>query len=198
MIIGKRIILEEIDPKNIEQMRQWRNDPSLRKYFREFKDISVDKQLEWYKDRGNNRNDGHIYFQIMERRIDEQGHPISMDRDLVGCTGLHYINWRLRSAEFSIFLAKSQGKGFGRDALRMMFDYGFRECNFDKIWGEVYDFNKALDLYKGLGMKEDGKIRHSQFTDGKYCDSVVLSVLQEEWFANNPIEAEIDINSPWK
>jgi RimJ/RimL family protein N-acetyltransferase len=198
MIIGKRLILEEVDPANIEQLRQWRNDPDLRKYFREFKDISKDQQDGWYKERGNNSNPEHIYFQIMERRLDEQGQPIGLERDLVGCCGLHYVDWRLRATEFGIFLAKSQGKGFGEEALFLMFDYGFRECNFDKIWGEVYDFNGALGLYKKIGMTEEGRIRHSQFTNGKYCGSVILSVLQEEWFEKYGVDEIKKQASPWK
>ena len=67
MLIGKKVILEEIDPENIEQMRQWRNDPGLRKYFREYKDISKDKQERWYQERGNNTNPSHVYFQIMSK-----------------------------------------------------------------------------------------------------------------------------------
>jgi RimJ/RimL family protein N-acetyltransferase len=180
MLIGKRVILEEIDPDNIDQLRRWRNDPDMRKYYREFKDISKDKQQAWYDERGNNSNPNHIYFQIMERT---QTDLFGLERELIGCCGLHYIDWRLRSAEFGIFLGKSQGKGLGKAALTLMFDYGFRECNLHKIWAEVYEFNDAFGLYKdGMGMHEDGKIRHSQFHDGKYHDSIVLSVLEDEWF----------------
>jgi len=184
MLISNRLILEEIDPINIETLRNWRNDPEFRKYYREYKDISKDQQDVWYNERGNNTNPNHIYFQIMERRLDVGGKtPMGMEREIIGCCGLHYIDWRLRSAEFGVFLAESQGKGLGKEALTMMFDYGFRECNFHKIWAEVYDFNKAFGLYTGgLGMKEDGKLRHNQFVDGKYCDSILISVLEDEWF----------------
>ncbi|KKL78473.1 hypothetical protein LCGC14_2024540, partial [marine sediment metagenome] len=65
MLEGEKVILEEIDPENIEWVRQQRNDPEMRQYFREWKDISKDKQGRWYKDRGNNTNPNHVYFQIM-------------------------------------------------------------------------------------------------------------------------------------
>lgn len=180
MIIGKRVILEEIDPENIEQMRQWRNDPELRKYFREYRDISKDMQDIWYADRGNNTSKNHIYFQIMERNT-----PCStgLERTLIGCCGLHYISWRIRSAEFGVFLGESRGKGLGKEALTLMFDYGFRELNLHKIWAEVYEFNKAFGLYKdGMGMQQDGVLRDTQFHDGKYHNGIVLSVLEDEWF----------------
>jgi hypothetical protein len=194
MLRGEKVYLKEIDPCNIEWMRQQRNDPELRKYFREWKDIGKDQQEKWYKERGNNSHSGHVYFEIHEN-LPGQNMPLrgwtdysiqKPSSDLVGCCGLHYIDWRLRSAEFGVFLCtEARGKGLGKEALIMLFDYGFREMNLHKIWAEVYDSNNALDIYtKCLGMKVDGRLRDNQFTDGKYINSTLLSVLEDEWFAN--------------
>lgn len=175
MIIGKNVILEEIDPKNIEQMRQWRNDPEIRKYFREYKDISKDMQERWYRERGNNTNPAHVYFQIMARE--------GKNKKLIGCCGLHYIDWRIRSAEFGVYLGGqgTRGKGYGKEALIMLFDYGFDELNLHRIWCEVYENNKAIGLYRKLGFKDEGRLRDVQYTGGKYIDSYILSVLETEW-----------------
>ena len=184
-----KIYLDVIDPDNIEWLRQQRNMPEMRQYFREWKDISKDKQVSWYKAIGNNTADNHVYFEIHAdegtRNADNSTlHDNVGSGELIGCCGLHYIDWRLRSAEFGIFLSqKARGKGFGKDALLTLFDYGFREMNLHKIWAEVYTNNAALDVYtKGIGMCIDGKLRHSQFTDGKYMDSTMLSILEDEWF----------------
>lgn len=177
MIKGEKVTLDTIKRSNIEWLRQQRNDPELRQYFREWKDISEDQQEKWYASRGNNTNQSHVYFEILSNETGE----------IVGCTGLHYINWRLRSAEFSIFLARSaRGAGYGYETLSLLFNYGFSEMNLHKIWAEVYDNNKAISLYtNGLGMKVDGKSRHSQFINGKYMDSTLLSILDNEWFERN-------------
>jgi len=184
MIIGEKVILEEIDPDNIETLRQWRNDPELRKHFREFRDISKQMQKNWYEERGNGTNPNHIYFQIMERVSEEKRGPLNpLERELVGCVGLHYIDWRIRSAEFGVFLGRGfQGRGLGKEALLMVFDEAFFSMGIHKVWAECYEFNQALGLYKnGLGMHEDGRLRHNQFYDGKYWDSIMLSVLEDEW-----------------
>lgn len=190
MIRGEKVYLCEIDSSNIEWMRNQRNTPELRKYFREWKDISYSQQHKWYESRGNNSDPNHVYFEIHDGsakqskpkpRADKNSSPNS---SLVGCCGLHYVDWRLRSAEFGIFVSQeARGKGLGKEALTLLFDYGFREMNLHKIWAEVYDNNNALGLYtNALGMKVDGKLRHSQFTNGEYIDSTLLSILEGEWF----------------
>jgi len=173
MIIGKKVVLDVIDPSNLEWMREQRNSPEMRRYFREWKDISKDRQLNWYNERGNNTNERHVYWEIQ-----------NLGGNVIGCCGLHYIDWRLRAAEFSIFLCKeTRGQGCGKEALELMFDFGFREMNLHKIWAEVYDNNEALNVYtKGLGMHEDGLLRDSYFCEGKYGNSTMLSVLEDEWF----------------
>ena len=185
MLVGDKVILKVIDHKNIEWMRQQRNVPEMRKYYREWKEISQDQQEWWYKDRGNNMNSNHIYFEIHARNTDDFSKETmyNADASLIGCAGLHYVDWRLRSAEFGIFLAQDvKGKGLGKDALTVLFNYGFDEMNLHKIWAEVYDNNKALDVYtKGLGMHIDGLLRATQFCEGAYLNSTMLSVLEDEW-----------------
>jgi RimJ/RimL family protein N-acetyltransferase len=181
MIVGDKIIIDVIDPRSLEWMRQRRNDPELRQYFREWKDISKDRQEIWYKERGNNTNKCHVYFEIREasKEKDKENH---ID-NLIGCMGLHYINWQLRSAEFGIYLDYTvRGKGYGKESLSMLFDYGFNEMNMHKIWAEVYNFNSAINVYThGLGMKVDGVLRDNKFTKGKYHDSTMISILEDEW-----------------
>jgi len=178
VLTGKAIKLDTIDPDDIEWMRQRRNDPELRQYFREWKDVSKDKQERWYKSRGNNSDPSHVYFKILGITDKEE--------NLIGCCGLHYIDWRLRNAEFGIYVSQEyRGQGRGAEAIFMLFDYGFREMNLHKIWCEVYDNNKAINVYKKIGFKEEGVLRDSYFCNGKYGNSTVMSILEDEWFEGN-------------
>ncbi|MFA5023398.1 MAG: GNAT family protein [Patescibacteria group bacterium] len=182
MLVGNKVVLEEIDKKNIEQMRQWRNDPKKRQWFREYRDITKDTQDKWYEERGNNSNKDHVYFQIMSKNFDFVSEDLRIEeRYLIGCTGLHYIDWRLRSAEFGVFLGKDIGEGKGKDALILLYNYGFNELNLHKIWAEVYEGNDSIHLYRKLGFKDEGILRDNFFHNGKYGNSIVMSLLENEW-----------------
>lgn len=190
MIKGERVYLCEVHPANNNWLRNQRNDPAIRKYLRAWKDISEDQQESWYRERGNNSNPNHVYFEIhmsASTTHDKASKVQLSSGQIIGCTGLHYIDWRLGSAEFSIFLMpQAQGAGLGRDALITLFNYGFREMNLHKIKAEVFDGNKALPMYTDiLGMTVDGISRHSQFRDGTYINSTMLSILEHEWFSKH-------------
>lgn len=183
MLVGERIILEEICRESIEQMRKWRNDPSMRKYFREWKDITPDKQEKWYSEMGNNSNAKHIYFQIMAKDgLSNSDEASIKNRRLIGCCGLLNTDWRLRSSELSIYINPAeQGTGKGKETLNLLMDYGFSEMNLNKIWGECYDNNNAIELYKKVGFVVEGIIRDSYFHGGKYGNSYIFSILEKEW-----------------
>ena len=48
--------------------------------------------------------------------------------------------------------------------------------------GQHLDFNAGvIRLNEKLGFKHDGRLRDDQFREGKYVDSVIMSILAEEW-----------------
>ena len=141
MLNGKKVILTSVEEENLEQLRNWRNRPELRKYFREYREISKTMQKRWFEKINNDPN--QVNFEI--RTLDNQL--------LIGHCGLYYINWIIKSAEFGIYVGDNNHRngGFGSDALRTLIKYGFEDLNLNKIWCEVYDNNTSIDVYKPAG-----------------------------------------------
>jgi UDP-4-amino-4,6-dideoxy-N-acetyl-beta-L-altrosamine N-acetyltransferase len=169
MIAGKKVILDSVNTSDLEQMRQWRNEPELRSYFREHRIISDEMQEIWYT---NTVNDAaQVNF------------AIRVDGTLIGHCGLFYIKWIARHAEFGIYIGNRQYRenGYGSDALRTLIKYGFEQLNLNKIWCEVYNNNAALDIYKHLGFTPEGVLRQNAYKDGQFLDSHILSMLKDEY-----------------
>lgn len=175
MILGKKSYLTSVQPGAIEKLRHWRNNPETRKYFRTSREISKPQQENWYK--RSQTNQSQFDFEIHDM---ESG-------KLVGHTGLYYVDWISRKAEFSIYIGDMdfRGKGIGSDALRTLIKYGFEEINLNKIWCEVYSNNAAVNIYRKIGFIDEGVLRQNAFKNGEYVDGLVLSLLKAEWLENN-------------
>ncbi|MEP7200047.1 MAG: GNAT family protein [Chloroflexota bacterium] len=74
------------------------------------------------------------------------------------------------------------GKGYGRDAVRVLLDYAFRLRNAHKVWLRVNGTNeRAIRAYRACGFVEEGRLRQHVWGDGQYVDLVYMGVLRDEW-----------------
>jgi RimJ/RimL family protein N-acetyltransferase len=176
VIAGKKVYLTAVERTSLEQLRAWRNSPSLRRYFREYREITSEMQEAWYRDR----------VLGSDRQVDFEIHD-AMTGKLIGHTGLYYINWTDRTAEFTIYVGDMEfrGGGYGSDALRLLIEYGFNVLNLNRIWCEVYSNNGAVEIYRRLGFVDEGVKRQHHFDEGQYWDSYMLGLLRSEWRENS-------------
>ena len=137
MIKGEKCFLTAVNPDSIETLRNWRNNPKLRRYFREFREIS--KSMQENNTRVLN-NPNQFDFEIHDKE----------SKALIGHCGLYYVNWVSRAAEFTIYVGdfNFRGMGIGSDALRTLIGYGFNDLNLNRIWCEVYSNNEAIHIYE--------------------------------------------------
>jgi len=76
------------------------------------------------------------------------------------------------------------GRGYGTDAMRVIVGYGFREMGLHRIQLGVAAFNSAgIRAYQKAGFVEEGRYRESVLHDGRWYDTVLMSILDHEWAA---------------
>lgn len=174
MLRGKKTILTAVSQESLKQLMDWRNEPELRKYFREYREINETMQQAWYENKVL-KDPNQVNFEIRTK-----------DNNLIGHCGLYYIDWVHRHAEFGIYIGDKNYRngGYGSDSLRTLIKYGFEDLNLNKIWCEVYDNNAAIDVYEGIGFALEGVQRQHYFNEGRYWNSNILSMLREEWETN--------------
>lgn len=173
MLNGTKIQLKKVERKNINQLREWRNNPELRKYFREHRLINEDNQIKWYENKIlSDSNQYNFEIHAKEKSV------------LIGHCGLYYIDWINRTAEFGIYIGDCDFRngGYGSDALRTLIKYGFNDLNLNRIWCEVYSNNEALKIYEHIGFIHEGKLRENYFNEGKYYDSYILGMLRSDYY----------------
>lgn len=174
MIKGKLIGLRAIEKEDLKTMRDWRNKPEFRKNFREYRELNMEMQHKWFE-RFVIEDNNTLMF-LIERLEDSKP---------MGVCGLTYINWLIRSADLSLYIGEENAyidyESYADEALNFLMDYSFNQLNLHKLWTELYEFDsKKIRFFEKHNFKKDGILRDNCFEDGRYWNSYIHSLLQEE------------------
>ncbi len=99
------------------------------------------------------------------------------DGELIGRCGIIRLDWKNRVGELAIMLGSPyRGRGYGREAMRLLCDFCFREMNLHKLKVTVFAFNtSAVKCYEANGFCQEGLLRSELYRDGAYRDVLILS-----------------------
>lgn len=162
------VYLGPLDSHHNELIRSWRNDYEIWRWCRQNDLISDIDQAKWFE---RQSKDPSIKMYGVFSNIDE----------LVGVCGLTSIDQVNRRAEFSLYIGVNhQEQGYGRKALKILLQHGFKNLGLHQIWGETFEDNPAASMFESLGFKHDGTRRSFYFKDGKFIDCHLYSVFESE------------------
>ncbi|MGH3974802.1 MAG: GNAT family N-acetyltransferase [Pseudonocardiaceae bacterium] len=78
-------------------------------------------------------------------------------------------------------------RGYAIEACSTLVEFGFRELKLHRISAAMGPDNAAsIAIVRRLGMTYEGRIRDHVYTNGQWRDSLLYSVLADEWFAAEP------------
>lgn len=173
MIKGTTVGLRAIEEKDLAQLMHWRNNPELRRFFRETQEISTQQQQKWFE-LISDKNSNHKMFAIIELSTNQ----------LLGACGLCYIDWVNRSADFSIYIGYQDlyiDDIYAIDASKLLIDYGFGILNLHRLWSEIYSIDSAKQtFFQKLGFTLDGALRETYWYEKKWHDSLFYSLLSSD------------------
>ena len=171
-LVGERLYLRPLEPAQDNHLYStWMNDEEIRRYFSIFptSDARGKERLEQLY-----RDGKHIIF----------GVALNSDNRLIGMVGLKDINYINQSAEFYVIIGDRSAwfKGYGTEATKLMFRYGFMELNLNRI--QTQDMDENIGGWRAdekAGMKFEGTLRQVIFRFGKFHDVRVYSILRSEY-----------------
>lgn len=176
MLKGKVVGLRAIEREDLEQLKVWRNNENFRQFFREFRELNQENQNSWFSKISHSPND--FMFAIIDLKTNL----------IIGACGLLYVNWVIRSADFSFYIGQNEiyiddKTGYSKDACDLLINYGFKTLNLNKIWMELYevDTSKINFFTKNYNFKVDGILRDNCFLQGKYFNSKIISLLSTDY-----------------
>lgn len=169
-IKGDRLYLSPMNVNDAETYTRWLNDKYVVENIGGYaKVLTVQEEKEWLIKNSNDYNFA-IVLNDKDRLI---GNISLMDVDLINQT-----------AELGIFIGEQddRNKGYGKEAIKLILDYGFNTLNLNNIMLKVYSFNeKAIKTYKKVGFKTFGVRRECRYRDGLVYDTVYMDILKKEF-----------------
>ncbi|MCC6574274.1 MAG: GNAT family N-acetyltransferase [Planctomycetes bacterium] len=103
---------------------------------------------------------------------------------VIGSTGLHQINWLVRSAEWGIVIGdpKQWNKGLGREIAARMLEYAFVGLNLNRVHLRVDADNVGgIKCYEAAGFQLEGRQRQNAIGPSGITDMLLMAVLREDW-----------------
>ena len=155
-----------LESKHLEELRKWRNDKNIWKYFTNSRFINEIEQEDWFKTQA--RDKAKEYFVVLEK--DKFVGSVWFDE-------WDKINGGCRVGVFII--PPAQRKGFAYKVLKQFINYLFDNLRLHRVWLLVMKDNKpAIKLYEKLGFKKEGVQKDAIFRNGKYINYLMMGVLK--------------------
>jgi len=170
---GEHVGLRAVEEEDLKTLLDWRNKPELRRYFREFRELSYAQQLGWFEKTVLGDPKTHM-FSIVDLE----------SRQLLGACGLCYIDWVNRNADFSIYIGADGlyiDDKLAVDAARLMVRFAFDELSLHRLWAEIYDFDEAKKTFFDLlGFSQEGTFRDTHWAEGEWHNSLFYCLLSTD------------------
>ena len=170
---GEKVILRDFKLSDGKLFKIWLNNKKVNYFlemgFRPFRDKEV-RALQ--KKAMHSEND--IIFTILNKE----------NRKVIGSCGLYDIDFISRRGQLNIIIGDDQSHngGYGTDTVKTLIRYGFERLGLNSIQLGVNAENiKGLKAYKKAGFKKDGRRRQYIYTNNKFNDMVVMSILASEY-----------------
>ena len=169
VVKGDRLYLSPLNINDAELYVKWLTDKEITQYLGNRSVLDVETEREWIR-----KNNNGYCFAIVLRDSDK----------LIGNCGFTNVDMVDRTAEIGIFIGdkEEQNKGYGREAMKILLNYGFNTLGLNNVMLKVYSFNeKAIRTYKKLGFKTFGVRRNSHYANGLMHDTIYMDMLRDEF-----------------
>ncbi len=175
-LVGERVFLRPFSKRDLDYIQRWSTDAELRKLTGEVAPISQVEAEKYYRELRADQN--RVWFVIVLKKGNR----------VIGEAGLLRMFKPWRHTDMTIIIGEkdARGKGYGKEAGRLLLSYAFEHLGFHRVSIGVVGFNKnAIRFWKSLGFKKEGVHRDGYFCDNEYSDFVMMSILEDEYRASS-------------
>ncbi|RJP80152.1 MAG: N-acetyltransferase [Candidatus Zixiibacteriota bacterium] len=169
-----RLVLRDFQPADLDDYRRLSAHPDFLRFYPEEQALPESVERLFNKFRGWAEEEPRRRVQL----------AITLPSgELLGSCGVRTTSEADREGSFGGELAADyRGRGYATEAGRALLEYGFRTLGLHRIYAETLVENRAaVRLAVRLGMQEEGVLRQNRWFRGRWWDTIILAVLEEEW-----------------
>jgi RimJ/RimL family protein N-acetyltransferase len=134
---------------------------------------SIEKAEEWFEQIKKGQGNSHIRLGIFLN-----------NGTIIGDIALQDIDKNNRSCSIGMGMSKMEyrNKGYGKEAMKLLLEYGFYNYGLERITANTLEINiPAQKLLEKLGFTLEGKEREAIYFGGKKYDRYIYGILVEEY-----------------
>jgi RimJ/RimL family protein N-acetyltransferase len=174
MLKGQKVILRAVTRDDLERLCEFNNDV----------DVEVAGGGDPPMPQSLARLHAEYDANVSKGGRDGPSFAIEADGQCIGQCALFQFDDVAQTCALGITIGDKDywGRGYGRDALRLLLDYAFRLRNVRRVYLTVNSTNeRAIRAYYACGFVEEGRLRKHVWSDGQYIDLVQMGILRDEW-----------------
>jgi RimJ/RimL family protein N-acetyltransferase len=172
MLRGEKVVLRPVERADLKTLHAFRND--LEVHVLADDDPWVPRPFESFE---------KFFEERFKPTEPEAWFVIEVDGRTIGDCGLWDFDLTSRRCDLGIAIGErdSWGKGYGRDAVKVLVEYAFRHHNLVKVTlSTTSDNERAIRAYEAAGFQREGLLRRQVWSDGSYRDIVAMGVLRDD------------------
>jgi RimJ/RimL family protein N-acetyltransferase len=169
LLEGKNVNLKIVEKEDLPFLSEWFNNPEV---FGEYNTLMQVSKTEMEKNYGEKKFEETDFF------IEEKD-----GRRIGGMWHFNVIHPAGNQLEIAYFMVPTErGKGYCTEATNIMVDYLFLSKNIGRIQAQTDMRNLGSQkVLEKAGFKIEGTVRKAFFLRGQFRDSILYSILREEW-----------------
>ncbi len=171
MIEGKKVILRNVEPEDLDEYYKYSNDMTeIGPYW----PLHLFTKAE-IKDKYEKGLWGEHFGQLMITTKD--GKKIGLIHFFKGIP--YTVGYEIG---YLIFRREDRGKGYMSEACRLFIDFLFLSRPIPRLQICFFEGNEpSIKIGRKFGFTQEGTLRQAVYHHGKYLDLHVYSLLREEW-----------------
>jgi RimJ/RimL family protein N-acetyltransferase len=172
LVRGKKVSLAMMEKGDVPTLTRWNQDLVFTACLGSPGEAQTVEQRETFYERNGKMTDSCVELAIVETETGE----------LVGFGGLFSIVNGNHGELFIGIAPEKQNGGYGREATRLICEYGFLFRNLWNIRLQVKSYNaRAIKMYERVGFKHVGRLRGVVALGGVRYDEVLMDLVRDEF-----------------